>query len=489
MVTQPRPSPAPPGSGPRRWLLACLLAVPAACGAPTPEPPASRPAPSGPAQPVVRDPVIPSSNARLEGMTTTDPQQAFVAEPAFYGEHTWDDVRMRVVGHIAAAGRDLARAAVARGDLEDASRAYGDLHRRLDAVSATTATAGPIRSALSGAAKRDAALCAWLAEDGPTPTVPGPGVAALRYRYAAIARATQAGLPVAKEVRELEQAASPLLAPRPDLSLDAFQDFDQRHALRIRLVEAYADEVDPFSPTDPWGYRTADEGPRQVRALLDAARILAAEGAAGRSLPALLTLPAARIDQASVPAQEIRFTAEDLGALPTGDSLIDVAGWPGPSAIGRLAVRSLEDPAYRTWLEETANRLNGAPDAEVPTRIGDAVSDLNRNPEGSRYYNIKQVRNAGVRTLARRGRYPEALQILATHRPLRQHDWACPDRDAILLVIEGRLLLLAGDPSATDTLHRALAAAEAFLARVDEAERTGPPAPPSGGPRPGGPPP
>ena len=40
----------------------------------------------------------------------------FVPDFGWFGEHSWMDVRMRVVGHISAAGRDLVRYHVQQGD-------------------------------------------------------------------------------------------------------------------------------------------------------------------------------------------------------------------------------------------------------------------------------------------------------------------------------------------------------------------------------------
>ena len=44
----------------------------------------------------------------------------FVPEYGWYGEHSWADVRMRVAGHISAAGRDKARLLAEQGRVEEA---------------------------------------------------------------------------------------------------------------------------------------------------------------------------------------------------------------------------------------------------------------------------------------------------------------------------------------------------------------------------------
>ena len=74
--------------------------------------------------------------------------------------------------------------------------------------------------------------------------------------------------------------------------------------------------------------------------------------------------------------------------------------------------------------------------------------------------------------LARRGRYDLALSLVRDNFPLHDHDWACPNREGILLGLEGRLMALAGDPGADAKLEQAVKAARAFLDEVARAPGT-----------------
>ena len=237
------------------------------------------------------------------------------------------------------------------------------------------------------------------------------------------------------------------LAPVEHIDLAAYADFDDRHELRVTLWSSYLASVDPVQFSEPWGYWPTD---------LEAGAL---------------------------------FSWQGLGMLPTGDSLIDVAGEPGPTAIGKLAVMDLSDPTHQAWLKAAESRLNEADDDQVLAIVRELVTELDRSRNGSRYYNIKSLRNGGVRVLARRGRYDDALALLSDNRPLHDHDWACPNRDGILLAIEGRLQARAGKPQADATLEKAVAASLSFLDDVTRAEQT-PSAPrnPGKGP-PGAPPP
>jgi hypothetical protein len=283
--------------------------------------------------------------------------------------------------------------------------------------------------------------------------------------------------------------AKSLETPRTDLDLNAFGDFEARHALRVHLVQAAADALDPLAPSEPWGYWTAEEIVRTARAIEAAAPHIATD-------PEPLWLPSRNLA-----TTEGHFTVEELGALPTGDTYVDTAGFPGPRAIGKLEKLSLDDPAHREWLGAEVRTLEALPDAQVPGEVERAAGELGKHPFRSVYYNVKQLRNAAVRVLARRGQYDAARLVLLQNLPLHDQDWACPNREGILLGIEGRLLLAAGSADAEATLDRALAAADTFLAHTTRMEAgggaqgapAGPPGPaPGGGPqggRPSGPPP
>ena len=402
-----------------------------------------------------------------------EPQWAHLSglldHPRAYGEASWDDVRMRVVQHVATIARDRARVYAGRGDFAACAVAYTEGVASIRAVRTSGRTGAPIKAALEAAAARDAALCDALARDM-APAVASTPVAGLRARYYALVLRARAGT----DVRAAAEAVAAELraVPAPVLDLDRFDDFEARHALRVALVEAAVDAVDPLRPAEPWGYWE----PSEVVAVAEGLARAADRLAAGETV--------ADPWDVAPPRAPLAFTAEGLGALPTGDSLVDVAGFPGPRAIGRLAVRSLGDPAHRAWLEALAARLGALPDAQVPAAVAAAAAELDAHPEGSRYYNVKAVRNHAVRVLASRGAYAEARAVLAASWPLHAQDWACPDRAGILRAIDGRLAVVGGAPDALEVLDRARAETETMLAHTAVAERAG-----GAGPRGAGPPP
>ena len=278
----------------------------------------------------------------------------------------------------------------------------------------------------------------------------------------------------------------PALDPRSDLDLDAFADFEDRHALRERLWSAWAEDLDPIGDPGSWGYW---EGPALARSALGlgvAAGLLGGEDWTGR-LPAGLS-PATTGPPQTWPAQLARkldraadppaFDAEELGWLPTGDSLIDVGAGPGPRAIGKLERLGLDDPDHRARLDALALVLNealiGNPEQVIPL-LDAHVAEVDALGHGSRYYNIKQARNAAIRQLARAGRADLAVQVLRQSWPLHHQDWACPNRVAILRTLEGRLLAEAGQrPAAEATLAGARAESLRFLAFTQAAEAAPP---------------
>ncbi len=435
----------------------------------------------------------------------------FVSDFGWYGEKSWDDVRMRVAGHLGVIGRDRARLAASQGDLVGAAAAYTELADALAAF--PTPPPGPaaeIHASLTAAARRDAALCAALAR-GEAPAA-GDGLAGLRARVLALALKATPEAQDAAEARAVRDALLAQLPLDPELDLDSFTDFDDRHKLRVRLFAAALDAVDPLGYTDPWGYWEATERRRQALTLYAAAGALAAlpeaqddtkrlaEHLHGAS-PDLSALPRLQWPTALAAAwthPSPGFTAEGLGGLPTGDTLIDVAAQPGPRAIGSLSRMGLDDPEHRAALEVEAKALNEAlrlsPDTTLK-RIDDWVSRIDAAGHGSRYYNIKQARNEAVRRLAEAGQTRLALVVVRQSWPLHHQDWACPNREGILRAVEARLLALAGDPGAAAALQTAWSSSLDFLRQVDAAETAGPGAglkPPAPGPisggRSGGPP-
>lgn len=403
----------------------------------------------------------------------------FVGDFGWYGEHSWADVRMRVAGHLSAAGRDLARLKASRGDLAGAAAAYRSLSDILAAIpTPDDGIAAEINALLLAAAQRDAATLAALAAGQPPSA--GSGLSGLRSQYYALAQRHAAGEDVSADAAALQEALKPYLEPRPDLDLDSFTDFSARHALRVRLFEAYLDSLDPLGISERWGYWEADEIARQALLIGAAAGALggkpwsslAEEALVGTVTPPgeLLRHPSELADALVSRDQVPAYTAEGLGWLPTGDSLIDLAGHPGPRAIGTLQKLGLDDPGHRAWLDATAATLSAA-DAEGAVAAGrEAIAWLDGHSHGSRFYNVKQARNDVVRQLARGGDFALAASVLSDNLPLHNQDWACPNRTGILSAIEGRLLAEAGDAQAEAVLQRALAEGQAFLSDVDRAE-------------------
>ena len=135
-----------------------------------------------------------------------------------------------------------------------------------------------------------------------------------------------------------------------------------------------------------------------------------------------------------------------------------------------------DDEAYLAWLgalAEQINRLADTDPAGVVSAIRAAVAALNQHSHGSRFYNVKQLRNAGVRILASRGHHGDAAQLLADQRPLHNQDWACPNRAGILRALEARVAMASGDlaVAATD-LAEASELSRTFLNEVAQAENT-----------------
>lgn len=421
----------------------------------------------------------------------------FVPEFRWYGEHSWADVRMRVAGHLSAAGRDRARLAAQQGDFATAAQHYQRLVEILEAIPSQTAgTSGQINALLLAAAQRDAAWTAALAQ-GMAPEVPAEGLAAVRAHVLGLALRHRQGEDVSAPARQLQDQLEPYLVLRTDLDLDAFADFHARHALRIRLFEAYLDSLDPLGIEERWGYWEGQEVVRQARILGIALSAMGGDdvgqGTLVGEIPVLsgdpLLWPSQLADALHSPDQQPQFAPVEIGALPTGDTLIDTAGHPGPRAIGTLQTMGLDDPEHRPWLDEMVQQLNAAqgnPTAVVSiTRAG--VDELDAHGHGSRFYNIKQLRNAAVRQLAMAGAHAQALEILADNWPLHHQDWACPNRAGILHAVEGRLRAEQGDEQADAILAQSIEDGLAFLAQVDDAARRPPAGPPNGSGPNGGP--
>lgn len=345
----------------------------------------------------------------------------FVPDPRFYGEHDWDGVRVRLAGHIGVIERDRARWLAGQGRLQDASEVYMRLATDIESMSSQmSAPAKRIPSLIVDAAKRDAA------------------------RLRALVAGTQGGA-AAPSVLKNQQL--------PDIS--DFKDFDDRHELRVKLWSLYLGAADPVHPDTAWGYFD--------KAAF--ARLLSLRG----------DVAAGKCTEWVCPSDsgESLFTVEGIGGMPTGDTLIDVGGEPGPKAIGRLEKLSLDEPAHRQWVEDTVYvlnaRLNERPGA-VLSVLKSRTDQLDAFKHGSRYYNIKQLRNEGVRVLAAAGHYDLARQVLAMNFPLHHQDWECPNREGILVALDARLAALDGAVNTEALMSRARQVSDAFLAQVTAAD-------------------
>ncbi len=408
----------------------------------------------------------------------------FVSSPQWYGEHDWEGVHMRTLGHLAALRRDRARAFAETGDLTLATQEYQLLATDLSAL-ALTAGQPPdqIRDLLQQAAERDARLCAALDNAAELPQ--GQlGFYGLRIRYLELARELSAGQDVGSAARILAQDLQPYTQASAGLEIDAFENFDARHALRVRLFQAALASQDPLHLDEPWGYWTAEEATLQARALGIAARAMA-DGEAMSGDP--MDWPAQAVKATRTPLQ---FSAEGLGWLPTGDSLIDIGAQPGPKAIGTLQKWGLDDSEHRLRLERAARELNAETEPDkVLAALRALAAELDSAPHGSRFYNVKQVRNEGVRVLASQGHHTQALVLLSDNFPLHHQDWACPNRTGIVRILQARLEHLAGQAPAWDSamrstrefLDQSLRAQSGEKVGVEMPRPPGRPGPPRGG--------
>jgi hypothetical protein len=370
----------------------------------------------------------------------------FKPVPMVYGEERWDDVSMRVFGHLAQATRDLARLDWQEGNQRAAIARYRKLATRLGALKLSEAGASrAMRGLHLKAANHHAAVLSQLA-DLKVGEPEHLGSNSRQRWLRAMGSKTDAN-----EER-----------PWQGLKIDGFVDFRDRHALRLRMTEYWLDSVDPIRFSDPWGYWRP--------AVADA---VAEE---------MTATPSDAVAQAF----PTRLSPEDIGRLPTGDSYLDTAGGAGPMAIGTLAVLGMNDPTHRNRLEGWANELNDlllSDQQKFVQALETYKSELEGFQHGSRFYNIKQLINAGTRHLARAGHFKEALQVFEMHRPLHSQDWLCPNREGIQLGIEGRLMAMGGDLKAARTvLEQAQTEANDWLRKIKEAKKTNP-RPPRGPPR------
>ena len=174
------------------------------------------------------------------------------------------------------------------------------------------------------------------------------------------------------------------------------------------------------------------------------------------------------------PDMQPDFSHEEFAWLPTGDSLIDVAGQPGPLAIGTLMKLGADDSEYQTWLAPHLKQLQRdfEENGNVVKTLQSILQMLDEKYDyGSLFYTKKQLRNATIRQLARASRYEEAYAVHLLNFPLHHQDWACPNRDGLLKALGGRLLAETQSPEAETALLESIHSSQAFLEKVTQAER------------------
>ena len=409
--------------------------------------------------------------------------KAFVPDHGWFGEHNWTGVRMRVMGHLAMGYRELARSCIEQQQWDKGLQEYQKLERYLKEADFEKAKfAKEIQKALLDATKRDIALIQALQQKS-IPLPKTTGFADLRRRYYEIAHTKEEDT---SKIIELQKDLETYTKLREDLDIAAFENFTDRHKLRSRLFEAYADTIDPLANADlRWGYWRAEEIQRQAFALGLALEQLGGESwqnklAGWNYTPPTfeetspLLYPSLISKNLSDAYSTHKASAAEFGRLPTGDSLIDVGGQPGPFGIGSLMKLDYKDPEHSIWLTKQAALIVSAI-PEDPKKAKEycfqSMKHLDSYSYGSRFYNVKQMRNACTRQLARAGHFEEAQEIFQTSFPLHHQDWACPNREGLLLTISGRLYLQSGQiQKGQETLENAIQSGYNFLENVTQAE-------------------
>ncbi|MBM73959.1 MAG: hypothetical protein CMK59_01055 [Proteobacteria bacterium] len=425
--------------------------------------------------------------------------QSFVPDFGWFGEHSWMDVRMRVAGHLSAAARDLARHAAISGNYNLAAQRYNEAHQMLkDIPSPSKGFSAQINEHLKEALQRDEHWMRLLDSKkfNESISIPKESFSHMRDRYFKLAllydqNPKDPDLEI--KLKQFQNDLIPHLQLREDLKIDQFSDFIDRHHLRVRLYEAYLDSLDPIAPTERWGYWQPVEIIRQALLLGWSAQLMGGNDwseyvsthtkqktDSPQSMPVSAILWPSKLGTiVRSPDQNISFSPEELGALPTGDSLIDIAAHPGPKAIGTLERLGLNDPKHYSWLDQLGNTLKDSllkTPKETLNICKKAITTLDSYDHGSRFYNVKQLRNSCVRQLALSKHYDLAYELLEENFPLHHQDWACPNRAGILHAISGRLMLMEisevqANNKAEQKLNQAISEGLAFLKQVTLAEQ------------------
>ncbi len=456
----------------------------------------------------------------------------FIPDPFFYGEETWDGLEIRLQLYLAYQHKDLAMVAVADQDLPTALAHYRRLGQALAERPVSEVILRDIHQALEDWALR--AQCVLLVRMGRQ----DPAAACLeRVRWGAApgdaawhaflqvalhdpARTDPTGPWPRLEARYRRLLPGPPWKPRTEGPASTMAE---RHRDRLDRLRAYIVWFDPLVTRQPWGvYGPADTQralwARAVAVVLAEHETPAARKEALAPLWALLdAAPAVRVDQAvlgsvvespgPVPLLDAlvaaenavqtlehlqpRTSVEKLQGMPTGDSYLDVLGQAGAPPVGRTEKLSLDDPAHRAWTARYVDAINTAIEAgragEVATLLQAMIRELDAYPYDSRYFNIKRVRNEGVRLLVLTGHPDEALALLDGFFPLQDLDFRVPCRQGVLEAMRGRILLEAGRlEEARQAFQRALGHTRRWLSYMDRYRDAPGPAgparpPPSGG--------
>lgn len=426
-----------------------------------------------------KHPPIPSDNPIWEWDA-----KGFVPDFGWYGEHSWADVRMRVMGHIATAGRDHARMAAQNNDLGEAALRYHRLTELLGSIPIpSSGHAHDLAMELKRAAKRDYQITMSLSKGVAPEENDTTGLDNIRIRYYGVALD-----PSPEKALALQKELIPYLATDPSLNISDFSDFTERHSLRVRLFEAYSEALDPIGLSERWGYWTDTERTRQALCIGWALGKLGGNDWDEKlsefqkrplSEPEFnkynsIYWPSLIAENLTSEDMHPNFDFEEFAWLPTGDSLIDVTGQPGPKAIGELMILGVNDQEYQQWLNPHLMAMKNSIEKNQPLlielkRLMDALNEQYNH--GSLFYNTKQIRNAAVRQLARQGQFEEAYAAHQLNFPLHHQDWACPNRDGLLKALGGRLLAEANHKDADTELLSSIESSLTFLEKVSLAEK------------------
>lgn len=452
----------------------------------------------------------------------------FFPDPFFYGEETWDGLELRLQLYLAYQHKDLAVAALARGRPETARSHYEALAQALQARPVRESILRDIHAALIDWATRAQAALEVVSM---TPTAASTLLNQVPWKNDPADTAWRRFLDAAIRFREndpkeactlAKQGAGILrrLLPGPPwrpIAHGPAPTMADRHRDRLDRVQAYVRWFNPFSTREIWGQYDQVETTRSlwvrmtaatlaqcgdatqrakaVQALLDHLpesagltvdrnRLLRGVSTGPQDPIALLTLADTSIetDEQAHPQTSV----ERLQGMPTGDSYLDLLGQAGAPAVGRTRKLSLDDPDHRAWTAQYATAINQAiargDVAQIGPILEHMISELNQHSFDSKYFNIKRVRNEGIRLLVATGQPDQALALLQGFFPLQDLDFRVPNRRGVLEAIRGRILLAAGRlDEAEQAFRQALDHTRRWLEYVDRYRnrRPGPAGPPA----------